>query len=346
MTAGDSLNRNGRIDFTGTNTGNERVIAYTDRGGTAWNIDANGDFDTIGNIEFANIRPTAGQNRFTLGLTSTPTETYTITFPATAADEGTAGNVFGLTTSPADDDDVDCALAWTELANNTLPLGGLRNEVGKVINPYMKELNREIDDQVRNRNQTTELLAGEPLPIKYDILNGKKINDWDLPTRLFNMFSPVKINPNWSPGRALLFESKYDLALIATKPNGIDLSKHPKLRSEYQRLMGEQNVEAKLNNLANDPKIQQSLDDMRNDRRDPNMEGTEPALYEVNQRIQVIMEDASSKALRMLMRNPEMKRLLQEKQLLDAADRSLKTGQRRAYEIRRQQLNDLRNMPK
>ena len=230
------------------------------------------------------------------------------------------------------------------LANNTLPLGGLRNEVGKVINPYMKELNRELDDQVRNRNQTSELLAGEPLPIKYDLLNGKKINDWDLPTRLFNMFSPVKINPDWSPGRALLFESKYDLALIATKPNGIDLSKHPKLRSEYQRLMGKENVEAKLNNLAQDPKIKQSLEDMKNDRRDPNREGTEPQLYEVNQRIQVIMEEASGKAIRMLMRNPEMKRLMQEKQLLDASNRSLQTGQRRAYEIRRQQLQELRNL--
>jgi hypothetical protein len=48
----------------------------------------------------------------------------------------------------------------------------------------------------------------------------------------------------------------------------------------------------------------------------------------------------------MLMRDPEMKRLLQEKQLLDASNRSLQTGQRRAYEIRRQQLQDLRNMPK
>ena len=109
------------------------------------------------------------------------------------------------------------------VANNTLPLGGLRNEVGKVLNPYMKELNREFDDQVRNRNQISELVAGEPLPIKYDILNGKPINDWNFPTRMFNAFSPVKINLDYS-GRSLLFNSGYDMRTIAIKPNGVDLS--------------------------------------------------------------------------------------------------------------------------
>jgi len=232
------------------------------------------------------------------------------------------------------------------LLNNTLPLSSLRNEVGKVVNPYMKELNRELDDQIRNRNQITELIAGEPLPIKYDLLNGQKINDWDLPTRLFNMFSPVQINPDWSPGRALLFASKYDLNLIATKPNGVDLSKHPRLRSEYQRLMGEQNVEAKLNSLAKEPRIQQSLDDMENDRKNPEIGATEPHFYEVNQRINVIMQEASGNAMRALMQNPEMVRLMQEKQLLDASNRALKSGQRTDFKTRRQELNEfLNNVP-
>ena len=38
------------------------------------------------------------------------------------------------------------------IANNTLPLGGLRNEIGKLLNPGMRELGSNIGDSVRNRN--------------------------------------------------------------------------------------------------------------------------------------------------------------------------------------------------
>ena len=38
------------------------------------------------------------------------------------------------------------------LANNTVPLAGLRNEIGKIINPQQRELSSSITDAVRNRN--------------------------------------------------------------------------------------------------------------------------------------------------------------------------------------------------
>ena len=64
------------------------------------------------------------------------------------------------------------------LANNQLPLSGLRNELGKLFTPYMRELASGIDQSVRNRNLFMESIAGEkPLPIKYDLLNGKPLKD-------------------------------------------------------------------------------------------------------------------------------------------------------------------------
>ena len=138
------------------------------------------------------------------------------------------------------------------LANNTMPMSSLRNELGKVLNPGMKELNSGIWQSIRNRNQYAEGLDPEGgLPTKYDMLNGQPIRDWDFPTRMFNMFSPFSINLDQGAGRKLLFESGYDMRMSAySSPDGLDLSKSPRLRSMLQKAIGDQNLEAQLNKLA------------------------------------------------------------------------------------------------
>ena len=80
------------------------------------------------------------------------------------------------------------------LANNTIPLSSLRNEIGRLLNPQMRELNSGMMEQIRNRNLMFEGLTDDQLPMKYDILNGKAINDWHPLTRMFNFFSPVQLN--------------------------------------------------------------------------------------------------------------------------------------------------------
>ena len=75
--------------------------------------------------------------------------------------------------------------------------------MGKLFVPYMRELGSGIDQSIRNRNLIMEMLPGEDIPIKYDMLNGKPIKDWDFPTRMFNMFSPFSINLDQSIGRKL-----------------------------------------------------------------------------------------------------------------------------------------------
>ena len=140
------------------------------------------------------------------------------------------------------------------LMNNQIPLSSLRNELGKLFNPYMKELSADMEDSLRNRNQLTESLTGKPLPIKYDFLTGKPINDWDAPTRLFNMFSPVQFNLDYSPGKQLLFDSGYDLRVSAySTPTGVSLKDSPEVRSLYQQAMGKQNLDKQLTELAKQP---------------------------------------------------------------------------------------------
>ena len=111
------------------------------------------------------------------------------------------------------------------LMNNTMPMAGLRNELGRIITPHMRELNSGFGDQMRNRNLFFEQMAGDDkLPIKYDILTGKPIRDWDVPTRMFNAISPVQLNFDQSDGRKLLFRSNFDLRTSTmTAPDGTSL---------------------------------------------------------------------------------------------------------------------------
>ena len=89
------------------------------------------------------------------------------------------------------------------LMNNTVPLSSLRNELGKVFTPYTRELGSDIASSIRNRNLITEALASNELPVKYDMLTGQPIKDWDFITRMFNAVSPVNMNADYSPGREL-----------------------------------------------------------------------------------------------------------------------------------------------
>ena len=81
------------------------------------------------------------------------------------------------------------------------------------------------------------------------------------------MISPVQFNLDYSPGKKLLFDSGYDLRVSAyATPTGVSLKDTPEVRSLYQRAMGEQNLQAKLDRLARQPKVIESLAEMEKDK--------------------------------------------------------------------------------
>ena len=204
------------------------------------------------------------------------------------------------------------------LINNQVPLSSLRNELGKLFNPHMKELNSGWQDAIRNRNLITEGLAIDGgLPTKYDMLNGKPIRNWDFPTRMFNMFSPFTVNLDQGPGRKLLFESKYDLRTSTySAPDGsLDLSDLPVIRSAYQKAIGDQNIEAKLDKLAKDPKILNSLREMNAD-LNAGLREKDPMLsYFHNKKIKNLFDEAKKIAWAKISKDPQIKALIEiEKQ--------------------------------
>jgi hypothetical protein len=199
------------------------------------------------------------------------------------------------------------------LGNNTVPLAGLRNEIGKVINPQMRELSSSIFDAVRNRNLLSESLTSDPLPMRYDILSGKPIRDWDAPTRLWNAFSPIPMNFDEGPGRQLLFNSNYDMSTSFNSMEGINLRDKPKVRSEFQRLIGEQNLEKELNKLAARPDIKRSVAAMQADAAKGNRDVDPMKVYPHLPIIRELFNKAKKKAWAQLKQTPEVKQMITDR---------------------------------
>jgi len=216
----------------------------------------------------------------------------------------------------------DASKVAANLMNNQIPMGGLCNELGKLFNPYMKELNSDLVNSIRNRNQLTELVAGEELPVKYDFLTGEPIKNHSFATRMFNMLSPVQLNLQNSPGRTLLFNSNYDINIaVYANPDGVNLKDYPEVRSMYQKAMGDQNLEAELNKLAARKDVQESVRQMETDRNAGRI-GKEPRTYLVNELISDMFLRAQKKAWAKVSQDPEVQNLIEAQRKIEASEAS------------------------
>jgi len=212
------------------------------------------------------------------------------------------------------------------LMNNTIPLSSLRNEIGKVLTPYTRELGSDIQSSIRNRNLITENIASDPLPIKYDILTGKPIKDHDFITRMFNAVSPVNFNIDYSPGRQLLFNSGYDMRTSTySAPDGTDLSDSPKVRSMFQKAIGEQNLEAIFDKMAAEEGIQTSLSEMNYYRKN-GMSDVEPKSFPHYKRIAKVFDKAKKRAWASLKNDNDVQKLLIEEREQKLKNRQANKG--------------------
>jgi len=185
------------------------------------------------------------------------------------------------------------------LANNQVPLAGLRNELGRLFIPHMREINSGIVQSIRNRNLITEALAGEEgqLPVKYDMLNGRPLRDWDFLTRAYNAISPVSLNLDQSEGRNFLFNSGYDLRMSTYyAPDSTNLTDAPVVRSQFQRAIGLQNLERELDKLAKNPKILASMQKMYDDIKSGKRADYDARDYYHNRMIDLLFQKARRKA--------------------------------------------------
>lgn len=180
------------------------------------------------------------------------------------------------------------------MVNNQVPLSSMRNDIGKLFNPGMRELSAEFKDTIANRN----LWAGElaDLPYKYDLLNGKPLKMYDFQTRMWNTVMPFQLNLDTSPTRELLFRSLFDVkTTVNTMPGEGGGQLNPKLKSKFQYFIGQQNVEAQLAKLFSRPQIIESILKMESDRNSGERD-IDPMTYMHNQEINEIFKTAKRNA--------------------------------------------------
>ena len=205
------------------------------------------------------------------------------------------------------------------LANNTLPLSSLRNEIGKVITPYQRELQSGFIDSIRNRNLLTEQATTDPLPIKYDILTGDPIKNWNPMTRMFNAISPIQFNLDQSVGRQLLFRSNYDMRVSTmSSPDGVSLSQSPSVRSKFQQAIGMTGLGSKLDELSKDPMVIDSMEQMERDLARGNKR-VDPMTYRHNILIKQLFDSAREQAWASISSDPEVYALERASSLQQAA---------------------------
>ena len=209
------------------------------------------------------------------------------------------------------------------LANNTVPLSGIRNELGKLFTPYMREINSGIIESIRNRNLITEQLGGaRELPIKYDLLNGKPVKDWDFLTRAYNAASPIPLNLEQNEGRKLLWNSGYDLRQsVYYAPDGTNLTKNAKIRSLFAKAIGEENAELDLIKLSRDPRILASMEERYKDIKSGNRGEYDNKDYYHNRVIGRLMAQIRRKAWDKISGTHIVQEVIQEQLLAKQAQR-------------------------
>ena len=199
-----------------------------------------------------------------------------------------------------------------QIANNQVPLAGLRNQLGQVLVPGQAEVDSGIVDSIRNRNKSTELLAGEQaLPPKWDLLEHRPLKNWNFWQRALDAVNPVglSIDKQASLGRKLIYNSNYDLSVKFYRYKGVDMSEDKYARNAFNEAFSKQNVIQELDVLASDPAIQASVAIMKKDAKGPEGSRLNPMTYLHNQRIKAIMDKAKDRAWLSIQTDPEIIRL-------------------------------------
>jgi hypothetical protein len=210
------------------------------------------------------------------------------------------------------------------ILNGYMPLSSLRNDIAKLMNPGMRELEAGFMDNLKNRNPG---FRGE-LPYATDILNGSvvdlAVNPWE---RYWNTFSPFKMTLQTSQTRELLWRSMYNInQSFTTAPDGVG-EIPASLRAEWADAVGKQNIEAQLAQLFRSRAIQESIANMERDREMGNVHA-KVADYAHYREIDKIFTNAKKIAWKQLKAgSSEAAALVEQAQVKDAASQRRKKGQ-------------------
>jgi hypothetical protein len=199
----------------------------------------------------------------------------------------------------------DAPRVAANFVNAQIPLSGMRNEIGKILSPGMRELESGFWQSIQNRNLWADVFLKEgKLPYRYDVLNGEPLRDWEPITRLVNAILPINLNiGTTNETRELLMRSGLNLKqTFNTGPNGENLEGMSDLKSKFNFYMGQQNSEAMLAEVMTD-QVKASILRMEEDRA--NGRSYEPRNTEHGVIIHQVFKTAKATAWNLLLEDPE-----------------------------------------
>ena len=133
--------------------------------------------------------------------------------------------------------------AWRRWAANfgssVVPFSGARNQLGQLLAPGVYELEKELGDNIKNRNRWYGVLnPSAALPKSYDWLDRRQVGNNGFWTNINNAFNPMKVADGMSEERQFLIDVEYDSRPTFFKSTkGIEYTAEE--RSELFRLMSE-----------------------------------------------------------------------------------------------------------
>ena len=146
------------------------------------------------------------------------------------------------------------ASRWaTSFGNNFAPLGSLRNELGKLLYPQLRQIRSELDDHLRNRNAWLDAVdPTRALPSVVDPIDGKEIgkeDNWFL--RVFNR-GPMKVTSRPSKERQFLIDIEFNSSpTMRMSQRGVILENHE--IAAINSKIGEQGIyKQKINEIMKD----------------------------------------------------------------------------------------------
>ena len=121
------------------------------------------------------------------------------------------------------------ASRWSSsMLNNFVPMGSLRNELGKLMYPQLRQLRSEFENNLRNRNAWLDAFDPErALPPVVDPIDGKPVGyQENFFIRMFNM-GPIKIHDKPSKERQFLIDIEFNSSpTMNMSQRGVVLENH------------------------------------------------------------------------------------------------------------------------
>ena len=180
--------------------------------------------------------------------------------------------------------------------NSLGPLGGARNELGRILDGGLKELNNDIIEHIANRNQVAGVIDNSNrLPTVISPVSGEAPNKYNMLQRIFNVYSPLKVHPSMTKEEEFLYEIEYDVSSAFRTRNGVDLEADE--RAELSSIMGKDG--AFRRDIARIMKIAESRDtvkELREARRFPNLLSSERVPIGKYDQIHIMLAEAQKQA--------------------------------------------------